>query len=265
MGRPGLLERAARRLRARVCRGACGGLCNRHQPSTHDKADKPTQPKQTQLLNPAPTQIPPSQKGSSSPSATPTTQTRKSAPRPWQTPRRRRWVAFDPKCPPLNKRGIWPTGRGAVVGHPPPKTSPPPNPPQHTPQKYPPKHPPKPLPPPKVVVPHRAAVKVEAASASSSYVILNERADAATRVVVHRLGPGGAAPGGPLGEGEVMAFDEAVYSLSGGGEGCCLLGPFGALFEAFRRLPPLPLPAQVDPLGARPPTPPKTNKFDRAV
>ncbi|GBF88888.1 oligopeptidase B [Raphidocelis subcapitata] len=67
-----------------------------------------------------------------------------------------------------------------------------------------------------VVVPHRPDVKIEAASASAKYATLNERADAATRVVVHRLPPGGAAPDGPFGAGEVMAFDEAVYSLSGG-------------------------------------------------
>lgn len=66
------------------------------------------------------------------------------------------------------------------------------------------------------MLPHRADVKLEGASLSAKYLAANERADASTRVVLHRLPAGGAMPGGPLGEGEVMAFDEAVYSLGGG-------------------------------------------------
>jgi hypothetical protein len=66
------------------------------------------------------------------------------------------------------------------------------------------------------VLPHRADVKLEGAALSAKYLAANERADASTRVVLHRLPAGGAMPEGPLGEGEVMAFDEAVYSLGGG-------------------------------------------------
>jgi hypothetical protein len=69
---------------------------------------------------------------------------------------------------------------------------------------------------PQVVLPHRPDVKLEGASVSAKYVIVNERTNATTRVVLHRLGAGGAAPAGPLGEGEVMEFEEQVYSLSGG-------------------------------------------------
>ncbi|KAI8471644.1 MAG: prolyl oligopeptidase [Monoraphidium minutum] len=71
-----------------------------------------------------------------------------------------------------------------------------------------------------VVIPHRPDVKIESASASLKYVVVNERANASTRVVLHRLAPspagGCAAPAGPLGGGEAMEFDEQVYSLSGG-------------------------------------------------
>jgi len=51
---------------------------------------------------------------------------------------------------------------------------------------------------------------------SAKYIVVNERTNATTRVVLHRLGEGGVAPEGGVGEGEVMEFEEQVYSLSGG-------------------------------------------------
>ncbi|KAI8467012.1 MAG: prolyl oligopeptidase [Monoraphidium minutum] len=67
-----------------------------------------------------------------------------------------------------------------------------------------------------VVVAHRANVQVQDATTSLKYIIVGERANASTRVVLHRLPPGGAMPAGPLGEGHVVTFDEDVYTLSGG-------------------------------------------------
>jgi hypothetical protein len=176
--------------------------------------------------HPPPPRPPP--KGSSSRCATPTTPTPRSAPRPSATRPTRRWA-------------LW--GQGGVASHPPraaarhglaparprspaASTSSPHADASRRPRHLP-THPPRPRCPPQVVVPHRPDVKLEGAGASLRYVIVNERADATTRVVVHRLAPGGGAPAGPLGEGEVMKFEEAVYSLSGGGGRGCWGGGYG--------------------------------------
>jgi protease II len=67
-----------------------------------------------------------------------------------------------------------------------------------------------------VILAHRAAVQLDGSDVSQRYLVVNERANASTRVVVHRLAAGGAMPAAPLGPGEVVSFDEAVYRLSGG-------------------------------------------------
>ncbi|KAI8467013.1 MAG: prolyl oligopeptidase [Monoraphidium minutum] len=70
-----------------------------------------------------------------------------------------------------------------------------------------------------VVVPHRKDVQIETTTVTKRYIIVGERANASTRVVVHRLPPGGAMPAGLLGPGQTLSFDEAVYTLSGGPAG----------------------------------------------
>jgi hypothetical protein len=65
------------------------------------------------------------------------------------------------------------------------------------------------------VLPHRPDVNIEGSSLSAKYLIVNERLNATTRVVVHRLPPGAPLPKGPLGDGEVISFNEAVYDISG--------------------------------------------------
>jgi hypothetical protein len=94
----------------------------------------------------------------------------------------------------------------------------------------------------RVLLPHRADVQIDRSGATAKYIIINERSNASTRVVVHSLA-GGGMPAGRLGAGKVITFDEAVYDLSGGG--CALvdcacatidgLGDFRALACAASR------------------------------
>lgn len=70
-----------------------------------------------------------------------------------------------------------------------------------------------------VVLAHRDKVQIEGASLTKKYLLVNERANASTRMVVHRLHARGAMPSKPLGPGEAITFDEPVYTLSGGGAG----------------------------------------------
>jgi protease II len=74
---------------------------------------------------------------------------------------------------------------------------------------------PPPSPHPQVVLPHRPDVNIEGAAVAAKYIIVNERANATTRVVLHRLPAGAPLPSGALGPGQVIKFDEAVYTLSG--------------------------------------------------
>lgn len=68
------------------------------------------------------------------------------------------------------------------------------------------------------LVRHRASAQLEGASLGARHLVLQERANASTRLVVHALPAGGGAPGGEFGpgDGEVISFDEAVYDLGGG-------------------------------------------------
>jgi len=67
-----------------------------------------------------------------------------------------------------------------------------------------------------VILPHRDTVQIDRTGATAKYLIVNERSNASTRVVVHRLAAGGAMPTQQLVAGNVIKFDEAVYDLSGG-------------------------------------------------
>lgn len=68
----------------------------------------------------------------------------------------------------------------------------------------------------RVLLRHRPGVQIEGAALGARHLIVHERANASTRVVVHALPADGAAPEGELGAGSVIQFDEPVYTLSGG-------------------------------------------------
>ena len=83
-----------------------------------------------------------------------------------------------------------------------------------------------------VILPHRNEVQIEGASLTEKYLLVNERANASTRMFVHRLDANGSMPTEPLGQGEAITFDEEVYTLSGGGSAPVLTASIGWLVFA---------------------------------
>jgi hypothetical protein len=66
-----------------------------------------------------------------------------------------------------------------------------------------------------VIQPHSAGVKIEGASIGKRWLVVRQRARAQQSVVLHALPSDGAMPQ-QLGDGQVVQFEEAAYTLSGG-------------------------------------------------
>lgn len=70
---------------------------------------------------------------------------------------------------------------------------------------------------PQVLIAHRADVQLEGVGVSQKHLLLHERADALTRVVLHPLPTGGAIPEArAAGAGKAIDFEEAVHDVGGG-------------------------------------------------
>ena len=72
---------------------------------------------------------------------------------------------------------------------------------------------------PRVLLPHRPEVKVEAVSVSAGHLVSFERREGLQQAIVHALGPDGAFPDEELGDGEPVALEEPAYELGPGAQG----------------------------------------------
>ena len=73
--------------------------------------------------------------------------------------------------------------------------------------------------PPRVLLPHRPDVKVEAVSVSAGHLVSFERREGLQQASVHARGPDGAFPDEELGDGEPVALEEPAYELGPGAQG----------------------------------------------
>jgi protease II len=66
-----------------------------------------------------------------------------------------------------------------------------------------------------VILPHRRDVQIDSVSMSQKHILVTERANASTRLVLYSIDAGGKMPTTRLKDGQPIEFEEEVYTLSG--------------------------------------------------